>query len=415
MGPLKVCASNPRYFCDPQGTPVYLTGSHVWQNLQDMAGLGAFDFNAYVNFLKSYNMTFIRLWAYEGAEYGGSMSSPNYYSPLPFSYNGSKYDLTSMNQTYFARLRSRVIAAENAGIYVDVMLFQGWSLETLAWNANPYNASNNVNGWFPGDSNGDGSGYQSHEGLSGFQEAYIRKVVDTLNDLPNVLYEASNEDTFTSANVQWQYAVINYVKQYEATKPYQHPVGMTSNGTGSSDSALLASPADWISPDASCYGTASCSPSNGTKVLVPDTDHLGSNQNGAWVWESFMSGYNPIFMDGGIQTFPASTDSRRVGARLAMEGTSYYAKKMSLGSDAPRGDLSTTGYALANPGSEYLIYQPGSGNSFGVSLAAGNYYYEWFNTSTASVDASGTLTAGGGNMSFNPPSSSDAVLYLHSQ
>ena len=34
-GPLRVLKSNPRWFADPSGKAVLLTGSHVWQNLQD--------------------------------------------------------------------------------------------------------------------------------------------------------------------------------------------------------------------------------------------------------------------------------------------------------------------------------------------------------------------------------------------
>ena len=34
-GPLRVCAANPRYFAAASGRPVYLTGSHTWQSLQD--------------------------------------------------------------------------------------------------------------------------------------------------------------------------------------------------------------------------------------------------------------------------------------------------------------------------------------------------------------------------------------------
>ena len=37
------------------------------------------------------------------------------------------------------------------------------------------------------------------------------------------------------------------MKEYEAGKPSQHPVGMTAQQPGV-NSALYASPADWISP-----------------------------------------------------------------------------------------------------------------------------------------------------------------------
>jgi hypothetical protein len=34
-GPLRVSSVNPRYFSDPAGRVIYLTGSHTWANLQD--------------------------------------------------------------------------------------------------------------------------------------------------------------------------------------------------------------------------------------------------------------------------------------------------------------------------------------------------------------------------------------------
>src|SRR5262245_12059151 len=36
MGPLTVSTVNPRYFSDPSGRAVYLTGAHTWNNLVDM-------------------------------------------------------------------------------------------------------------------------------------------------------------------------------------------------------------------------------------------------------------------------------------------------------------------------------------------------------------------------------------------
>lgn len=42
----------------------------------------------------------------------------------------------------------------------------------------------------------------------------------------------------------------------------------------------------------------------------------------------------------------------------------------------PSGDLSSTQYALANPGSEYLIVQPESG-AFTIEMQRDTYSYEW--------------------------------------
>ena len=83
--------------------------------------------------------------------------------------------------------------------------------------------------------------------MTALQEAYLRKVSDTVNDLDNALYEVANEAADYST--EWQYHVIRYLKQYEAEKPKAHPVGMTFQYKGGSNRVLYESPADWISPN----------------------------------------------------------------------------------------------------------------------------------------------------------------------
>ena len=69
MGPLSVHPENPRYFRNPAtGKAVYLTGSHTWNNLQDMepkGSTGSFDFDGYLDFLVRHHHNFIRLWRWE--------------------------------------------------------------------------------------------------------------------------------------------------------------------------------------------------------------------------------------------------------------------------------------------------------------------------------------------------------------
>ena len=78
------------------------------------------------------------------------------------------------------------------------------------------------------------------------EENYVRKVIDTVNDLPNVLYEIANEAG--SYSTAWQQHFITFIKNYEAGKPVQHPVGFTFQYSGGSDATLYASGADWVSP-----------------------------------------------------------------------------------------------------------------------------------------------------------------------
>ena len=44
--------------------------------------------------------------------------------------------------------------------------------------------------------------------------------------------------------------------------------------------------------------------------------------------------------------------------RRAMGHTLAYANRMNLAAMTPRDDLASSGYCLANPGEEYLIYLP---------------------------------------------------------
>jgi hypothetical protein len=160
-----------------------------------------------------------------------------YCAPHPWKRTGKekaldgkpKFDLHEFDAVYFDRLRSRVKAAGKRGIYVSIMLFEGWGLTFASWDGHPFNVKNNVQG-INGDANCDGKGIETQTlkipRVTGIQEAYVRKVIDTVNDLDNVLFEIANDSNFAHSK-EWQYHMIRYVNAYERKKPKQHPVGMT--------------------------------------------------------------------------------------------------------------------------------------------------------------------------------------------
>ena len=148
LGPLIVSQRNPRYFThrdDPTGRAVYLTGSHIWNNFQDGMGPGAdapseperMDFDEYLRFLTERGHNFIRLWRWE--QFKSQAAGGNYHlnmTPQPWARTGPgnakdgkpKFDLDRFDAAFFARLRERVEQAGEAGIYVGVLLFDGWAL-----------------------------------------------------------------------------------------------------------------------------------------------------------------------------------------------------------------------------------------------------------------------------------------------
>ena len=452
-GPLFVNPDNRRYFTD--GTivdgkykPVYLSGSHTWCNFMDCGGSNpppAFNYNAYLDFLVANNHNFFRLWRAENAR-GGETGANFWFNPLPYARSaqccafdgGNRFDLSQFNQAYFDRMRQRILTARDRGIYVSVMLFDGWSVESKIgghdpWAGHPYKLSNNINS-VNGDANSNSNGEEiqtfnnpltaTQQVILPLEEAYLRKVVDTVNDLDNVLYEITNESTASSANTAWQYHMIDYLKQYEATQPKQHPVGMSVPWPGGSNTDLFNSPADWIAPNGDINNPPVVT---GSKVVLYDTDHLcgicGSRQ---FVWKSFTRGGNPVFMDpydGAApgRGAPAGYDpnnSNDVSLRLNLGYASTYAQRMKLAAMTPTNNtnLCSTGYCLRNAvasGAEYLAYLP-SGSSITIDLSAtpGTLTVEWFNPSNGTTTNGGTVT-GGAKRQLTAPFGGDAVLYLY--
>ncbi|MEW5977489.1 MAG: DUF6298 domain-containing protein [Acidobacteriota bacterium] len=444
QGPLRVHPTNPRYFTHDNVRVVYLTGSHVWNNLQDM-GLGqptpAFDFDAYLDFLERHGHNFIRLWRWEQVAWDLKSSAKwteqigaHTVSPHPWARTGPamaldgkpKFDLEKFNPAYFQRLRSRIQAAGPRAIYVAVMLFEGWALQHIedGWKSHPFHMSNNING-IDGDSEGDGWGTETHTlkipSVTRLQEAYVRQVLDTVGDLDNVLFEISNETGAYST--EWQYHMIRFIKDYERTKPKQHPVGMTFQYSSNlkqrgTNQLLLDSPADWISPnfDAPEGFSYRTNPpvSSGEKVILSDTDHLwGIGGSEDWAWKSFFRGHNPLFMDPyDNQVLGKGSPDQWNALRQALGQTRRLAERVDLAHMTPSPDIASTTYCLANTGSEYLVYQPSDGKVV-INLEEVNepFSVEWFNT-RANAAIPGEEIRGGAVRELNPPIAGPLVLYL---
>ncbi len=435
MGPLRVHPVNPRYFATPDGQAVWLTGSHTWANRQERGIEGAtpnFDYDGYLDFMQRHGHNFMRLWAWEQAQWMqfASADVPVRYTPLPYLRTGPglaldgqpKFDVTKFNDAYFSRLRDRVEAAQARGIYVAVMLFQGFSLaknrgdasKGNAWRGHPFNKANNING-IDGDPNGSDTGHEVHElkvaAITRLQEDYVRKTIDTLNDLDNVLWEISNESHVGS--VRWQYHMIRFIRQYEAGKPKQHVVGMT--GSPIRNSALFASPADWISPVGKRY-ISDPPAADGRKIIVLDTDHVQPwTHDPSWVWKNLLRGNHFILMDHYTDYrihSPAQPDPKWDVTRAAMGHALACAKRCDLAAMEPRLDLASTKYCLAAPGKEYLVYLP-KGGSVTVDLtdAQAPLRVEWMDCLSGKTTAEGQ-TLGGSKQELSAPFDGPAVVHL---
>lgn len=450
-GPLKQSTVNKRYFADPSGKIVYLTGSHTWSTLQDNGGAyppPAFDYTAYLDFLQAYKHNFFRLWVWEQSRWTVETADDNYwFYPMPYQRTGPgtaldgqpKFDLAKFNQAYFDRMRSRIIAARDRGIYVSVMLFDGWSIDPTKgtskermnpWLGHPFNINNNIQR-LNGDPNFDNNGEEIHTlqvpGITDYQKAYIAKVIDTVNDLDNVLYEISNESQSGSSSTAWQHALIDYIHTYESANGREkHPVGMTTQYPDFNNANLTSSHADWVSLKFD-RNAPPLVPVDTNQVSLPDTDHMGGivmDDMPDFIWKCLTRGHNPIYMDpydsdqyGVGGAYWNTNDIRFVLARQNMGYARTYAEKIGLENAAPSTTLCSTQYCLANLSPSrprYLVYAPGGG-SFTVDLRGTSidFIEEWFNPATGLKQEGKKVGGGAAGTQFTPPFSGIAVLYLH--
>jgi hypothetical protein len=205
--PLRLLASNPRYFTVDGTTAVYLTGSHDHNVVLDGDNpTQAMDWDAYVNWLKNHNHNFIRFWTW----YGPSTTPLPWVCPSGAPPDCSQFDLGAFDvgnlnsprtdaPHYFERLRARAISAGQQGIYVSVMLFESWVVQNLqgssGWDFNPFAVGRNVNG-VSADINGDGYGLEIYtlpsnpayasdgaaqqmiDRINQLQKAYVRQIIE---------------------------------------------------------------------------------------------------------------------------------------------------------------------------------------------------------------------------------------------
>jgi len=209
---------------------------------------------------------------------------------------------------------------------------------------------------------------------------------------------------------------------------------------------LFDSPADWVAPnyvpyeweidDSILLTSYKTDPpdTKGKKVVFADTDHLwGHGGNHIWVWKCFLRGANPIFMDPWYPMAGREDEIKTIGwiylkggitkddrdyhdfdlVRKNMGYTNNFARRLDLIHATPHPELASTGYCLANPGHEYLVYFP-AGDEAKLDLrgAEGNYIIEWFIPLTNRTIIGPKPVSGGDYLEIEPPTILDAVLYL---
>lgn len=257
--PIHLDPVNPHYFQYRGRTMVLITsGEHYGAVLNR-----AFDYTKYLATIEADGLNETRLFGgpyveVPGKSFGirhndlapepGELLVPWKRSHTPgYAGGGNKFDLSEWNPAYFARLHSFLADAERRGIVVEITMFSSY-YGGAQWVLSPLNPKNNVNhvkvaGWKQANTLQNGN-------LLGFQEKYVRKMVEETDRYPNVIYELQNEpwsdhpkaagvvnpylwppargrfpnaiQVADAASIAWQTRVEQWITDEEAKLPYRH-------------------------------------------------------------------------------------------------------------------------------------------------------------------------------------------------
>jgi len=320
-----------------------------------------------------------------------------------------KFDLTKFDQSHFDYYRQIIQYAQSKNVVVQLVLFDNWHNKnyltedggsvTQEWGMKHdyYFGINNINGINTADVNQWTS--TSHP-VYQYQQALIRKVVDSFSDLPNIIYEISNENYYSSS---WELALTNYLTNYESQQgKSKHLVMPRDLPNHDSAGGKQMDPIRTHNEIINNYSK--------NQPLITDNDGGGSaspegRRKKAWATLTgggHMDYFHPQIRDVTVLNSQDTTDGMRYLGYLPRFITNL---NINLRGMRPNDGLVSNGWAYAASGDRYLIYLI-SGGSTTVSNLPSSYSSYWLNP------RNGTHQIASGGPTFSAPDSNDWALYI---
>jgi hypothetical protein len=415
---LTVHPNNPRYLWNGSNTVTLIGGGGTVHPSSD--GQLPVDKNNIDEWSRN-GANFARIWTILPWEGTNTTYPWKRTGPGTANDGGPKFDLTKFNEEYFDRMDE--LLAHNPNFYLQYMLFDEAGLRDYSsgrWRQHPFNPENNVNNLgLPGSSkDGLPEFYDtSNSDLMAIQEDYVQKVIDELDHHSNLIYEIANE---TSAPWGWQKKWVDFINARTSTLIASNPLGDDRPWRTSSDNITdnLAEPG----LDIFNYHNLQPGSTNdrlldfhqeaenaGTPKVVKFDEQVYDNPTGSKVrrvaWESFTAGGH-LNWDAASNKSAAKSTSDHLASFLSGNG-------INPATMAPDNSLVDAGFALANPGTEYVVFTHDSQSvTIDLSSASGSLEATWFDTATGNYSST-TSISGGGNVTLTNPFGTDVVLYIH--
>jgi hypothetical protein len=239
--PIRAHPDNPHYYLFRGRPTVLVTSAEHYGAVINRA----FDYNAYLDALKSHGLNYTRIYPAAFIEPEGTFDAENTLAPKSevliqpwarsrtpgYRSGGSRFDLDRWDPQYFRRLRDFLTQADMRGIVVEVCFFNAqnrgsWPMSPLFW-------KNNIQAAAQIDDYNDVQTLK-HPDLVRRQEEFVRRIVQEVNSFDNVILEICDEPTvYGTSKVlagPWIEHLVGVISQSESELPKKHLLGQQMMG-----------------------------------------------------------------------------------------------------------------------------------------------------------------------------------------
>jgi uncharacterized protein (TIGR03437 family) len=320
-----------------------------------------------------------------------------------------KFDLTQFDQGYFDYWRSIVQYARSKGIVVQLCMLDMWhdAKDVVEDDGGPNRTWGLRYDYYFNENNINGVNVASTKDLSnplhpvfGYQQALLRKIVETLGDLPNIVWEIANE----SGELPWELLHTDYVTAYERSNQFYEHLVVPRDLPGHQ---YVPAQCD-NTPSVAHQGLVRAFPQN--LVLITDndcTDAATPDLRRGKAWAALTAGAQMDFFHFDIaqDSWLASDDAANGMKYVGLQRKFISDLGIELAGMVPLDGDVTNGWALGRSGAEYIVYLPNGGATSVPSLRSVSRAV-WFNPRDG-----GSFDAGSGP-EFHAPDTNDWVLYV---
>jgi hypothetical protein len=398
------------------GSPWYLAGyTPMLSTLIDQATPGVSRYYSLMDTMAYYGINSFRNWFTAGQPFGNTTVPYERTGPGLAADGRPRFDLTRFNQAHFDYFRQVVEYARARGIVIQLSIFDFW--HGSAWVAVPnsdpqyewgfkhdfYVTGNNINGL---NVNNPNQWLNTNHPVFEYQKALVAKVIDTVGDYPNIIWEVCNEAFPESMGWPWQIALANYITSYEQSRGFTPHLVMPRDIPNHENT-----PGYFLDPNVSKIHSDMVGAHSLQKPLIGHNDSAYEAYTPAYrrqeAWAILTAG-------GHLDFFHFAMGGQGVlNSQDVADGMRYvgYTRKflddldVNLVGMFPSDNLVTNGWCYARTGDEYVIYLRSGGGTTVANLPA-TYTATWFNP------RNGTQQTASVGPTFTAPDDNDWVLHI---